>query len=437
LRGKLYDAAVNFQYETPIRVEGALFLLIGRSPCSLSSLGCVRALVLVLGLLLLVGCGGSGDDPGGQATPPSTPPVTGDTGDEVPASGPPLGFPVFATKNTTRVAGGDAVADAAGVALATYPARTAESRPTAVVLAEVRAWQTGIAASVLAAKPIRAPILFADGDTIPDATKAALDALQPTGSREAGGAQVIRVGTKAPVDGYKTTDIPAAASPAALAAAVDRLQASAAGTPSNAVVVVSADHPQYAMPAAGWAANSGTPILWVTPAGVPPETEAALKTHRGAAIYVLGPEDAVPETVVDALGKLGTVKRIAAADAVSTAITFARYTDGGFGWGVVDPGHGLVFANARRPQDAAAAAPLSAHGKYGPLLLLGDDAGALPPALQDYLLDITPGYTDSAPPGRGVYNHGWIIGDESALAAAVQARIDTLLEIQPVDSGDE
>ena len=162
-----------------------------------------------------------------------------------------------------------------------------------------------------------------------------------------------------------------------------------------------------------------------------------MKAHKGAAIYVLGPEDAVPETVFDALGKLGTVKRIAATDAVSTAITFARYRDGAFGWYVVDPGHGLVFANARRPQDAAAAAPLSAHGKYGPLLLIGDDAGALPEPLQNYLLDIQPGYDETTDPVRGVYNHGWIIGDESALAAAVQARIDTLLEIQPVNTGAE
>jgi hypothetical protein len=36
---------------------------------------------------------------------------------------------------------------------------------------------------------------------------------------------------------------------------------------------------------------------------------------------------------------------------------------------------------------------------------------------------------------RGVYNHAWIVGDETAIAAAVQARIDTLLEIQPVDTG--
>ncbi|HEX6021582.1 MAG TPA: cell wall-binding repeat-containing protein [Solirubrobacter sp.] len=377
--------------------------------------------------LVLAGCGGGDDDP----TPPATPPVSGQTGDEVPAGGSPLGFPVFATKNTTRIAGGDAIADAAAVALATYPARTPESRPEAVVLAEVRDWRTGLAASVLAARPIRAPLLFADGDTIPDATRAALDALQPTGSKAAGGAQVIRVGTKAEVPGYKTTDV-AAANPAALAAAVDRLQAAAAEQPSGGVLVASSEHPEYAMPAAGWAAKSGTPVLWVGPNGVPSETEAAIKEHRSAKIYVLGPPEVIPDSVLDALEKLGTVKRISGSDPVANAIAFARYRDGDFGWYVVDPGHGLVFASSRRPQDAAAAAPLSAHGTYGPLLLV-PDAGVLPQPLQDYLLDIQPGYDPD--PVRGVYNHGWIIGDESAIAAAVQARMDTLLEIQPVDTG--
>ena len=153
----------------------------------------VRSLGLIAAALcaFLVGCGGGGDD---TPDPPATPPVSGQTGDEVPAGGPPLGFPVFATKNTTRVAGGDAIADAAAVALATYPSRTPESKPKAVILAEVRDWRTGIVASALVGRPIQAPLLFADGDTIPDATKAALDALQPTGSKELGGAQVIRVG---------------------------------------------------------------------------------------------------------------------------------------------------------------------------------------------------------------------------------------------------
>ena len=73
-------------------------------------------------------------------------------------------------------------------------------------------------------------------------------------------------------------------------------------------------------------------------------------------------------------------------------------------------------------------------GTYGPLLLV-TEAQALPQALQDYLLDIQPGYDKD--PVRGVYNHGWLMGDEAAISADVQSRIDTLLEIQPVDTGGD
>jgi hypothetical protein len=31
---------------------------------------------------------------------------------------------------------------------------------------------------------------------------------------------------------------------------------------------------------------------------------------------------------------------------------------------------------------------------------------------------------------RGVYNHGWIVGDDHAISVATQARIDSLLEIR-------
>lgn len=381
-------------------------------------------------VLALAGCGG-GAKKTASGTPTSTPPVS-QSGSATPA-GPPLGFPVIATKNTTRIAGADPIADAAGAALATYPARTPESHPQAVILADVNDWHTGIAAAVLVGRPLDAPLLFAQGDKIPPATQAALDALQPTGAKQAGGAQVIRVGTTAPVAGYKTTDV-AGANPAALAAAVDRLRASAAGGASTAVVVAALDHPEYAMPAAGWAAKSGNPLLWVSANGIPPETAAALKTHGKPAIYVLGPAGSVPDAVLEQLGKYGKVTRIAGSDPVASSIAFARYRNGTFGWGVVDPGHGLVFANTRYPQDAAAASPLSAAGTYGPLLVL-TDPGVLPAPLQSYLLDIQPGYDTD--PVRGVYSHGWMIGDESSVSAAVQARIDTLLEIQPVDTKGE
>src|SRR5207247_4922752 len=136
---------------------------------------------------------------------------------------------------------------------------------------DVGDWRTGIAAAVLVGRPLRAPILFAQDDKLPDATSAALDALQPTGAKETGGAQVIRVGTTAPVEGYKTTDV-APGAPAAVAAAVDRLRAAAAGSPASDVVVASTDRPEYAYPAAAWAAKSGDPVSGVAPDDVPPGT---------------------------------------------------------------------------------------------------------------------------------------------------------------------
>ena len=57
----------------------------------------------------------------------------------------------------------------------------------------------------------------------------------------------------------------------------------------------------------------------------------------------------------------------------------------------------------------------------------------LPSALVDYLSDIEPAYT-SAPqfqPVRGVYNHGWLIGDETAITVDTQAELDAMLETLP------
>jgi hypothetical protein len=58
--------------------------------------------------------------------------------------------------------------------------------------------------------------------------------------------------------------------------------------------------------------------------------------------------------------------------------------------------------------------------------------GSLPKTLVQYLLDVQPGYERD--PVRGVYNHGWLIGDERAISVEDQARIDSLLEIVPVNA---
>jgi hypothetical protein len=159
---------------------------------------------------------------------------------------------------------------------------------------------------------------------------------------------------------------------------------------------------------------------------VPAPTERALKRHQRPTIYVLGPTSAVSDAVLAKLRKLGDVKRVAGRSPVENAIAFARYSDGDFGWGLRDPGHGLVFANSGRAADAGAGAALAASGKYGPLLLI-DSPKRLAPALESYLLDIEPGYRFD--PVRGVYNHAWLMGDESAISVDLQARIDQLMEI--------
>jgi hypothetical protein len=297
-----------------------------------------------------------------------------------------------------------------------------------VALADSNGVPGSLAAAVLMSAPLRAPVLLSDGPNLPPASAEALKALAPTGATEAGGAQVIRVGDVASPAGLKTANI-SGFDMFALARAVNTFMTRIRGHPSTQVVVVSADSPAYAMPAAGWAAKSGDPILFVTRDGVPDQTRMALLEDQQPKIYVLGPGTLIPESVVNTLRGLGTVKRIRGPDPVTNSVAFARYYDGSFGWGAVDPGHGLVFANESQPLDALAAAPLSASGTYGPLLVL-DNPDQLPVLLSDYLLDIQPGYRFD--PVRGVYNHGWLIGDETSISLALQATIDAELEIVPV-----
>jgi hypothetical protein len=380
---------------------------------------------VLAGAVVLAGCGG-----GATKTTTGSTPQLGKSGTETQASQ-QLGFPGFATKNTTRVGGADSVADAAAVARAVYPGGAPGTQPAAVALVGASDWRTGLAASVLMSRPLGAPLLLSDAGKLPQASSDALAALAPTGANELGGAQVIRVGRVPAPAGSRSTSI-AGSDPYTLAAAIDRLASAVAGKPSRAVIVVSADDPAYAMPAAGYAAKSGDPILFVRRNEIPGPTYAALQAHEKPHIYVLGPVATVSRGVERALRSVGTVTRIRGADPVRNAIAFARFNDGTFGWGVVDPGHGLVFANAGRPLDAAAAAPLSASGTYGPLLLM-TDAATLPVPLGQYLLDIQPGYQRD--PVRGVYNHGWLIGDASAISLPVQSRIDSLLEISQVKAG--
>jgi hypothetical protein len=361
------------------------------------------------------------------------------------AAAPGLGFPSLATKNTTRVPGANPVADAAGVALAVYPSAAPGTHPGAVVLAPTNDWQAAIAASVLMAPPIRAPILLSGSSQLPATTGQTLTALAPTGTGAAGGAQVIRVGAVPPIRGRRTAAINGQ-DPYTLAAGIDRFATAAQGTTSKDVVIASATSPAYAMPAAGWAAESGDPVLFVGSRGIPAATRQALLAHQKPHIYVLGPPSVISAATLSQLGKYGTVKRVGGPDPAANSVSFAEYRDpacayaqpcahvpGSFGWAIRSPGHGYVLLNAGRPLDAAAAAPLSGTGDYGPQLIV-NDASTLPkPVLNFFLNYATPGYTQEGPTAA-VYNHGWLIGDQGAISVPVQAEMDNLLQAVPQSS---
>jgi hypothetical protein len=397
----------------------------------------IFALVLVAIVFIVAAVlGGSGGSKGSSSSagPAPTPAPSGsNSGAATAQTAEQLGYPTFATGNTTRVGGSDPASNAAGVALAVFPSTTPSQQPSAVTLVGEDDWQGAIAASVLMAAPVRAPVLISNSDGLPGPTSEALEALNPQGGRSTGNATAFAIGDVATPDGGRVTRVKAGEA-AATAAAIAKLRDRLFGSAPAHVVVAPAGAPEFAMPAAAWAARSGDPVLFASGGKLPQATAAALKRHTKVPVYVLGPSSAIPASVVREIAKIdGSVHRVSAENPVANAIAFARYAEGSFGWNINDPGHGFVLARSDSPLEAAAAAPLSASGTWGPLLLT-DSAATLPRELREYFLDVKPGYTTN--PTRAFYNHVWVIGDQEAIDVNQQAEVNELAELAKI-GGEE
>jgi putative cell wall binding repeat protein len=390
----------------------------------------ILAVVFIVAAIL----GGGGSESESPETPapvseaPSTPA-------EAPAAQAPdeLGYPAFATANTTRVGGPDPASNAAGVALATYPSSAPSQRPPAVTLVDADDWRSAIAAAVLMAAPLGTPLLISEADGVPEPTEQALSALDPAGNKATQGIQAFAVGAASVPSDPETRRIGEAGGSAAAAEIAGLRDELLGGVPRHIVIAPSAQ-PAFAMPAAAWAARSGDPVLFADENELPAPTAAVLKRRPKVPVYVLGPSSAISSDVVRQIGKISKqVRRVSGEDPVANAIALARYADGEFGWNINDPGHGFVVARSDEPLEAVAAAPLSAAGTWGPLLLT-DSADTLPAALRGYLLDVKPGYTTD--PTRAFYNHVWVIGDQEAIDVNEQAEIDELAELAKIGGGE-
>jgi hypothetical protein len=202
------------------------------------------------------------------------------------------------------------------------------------------------------------------------------------------------------------------------------------GKPSSEVIVTTADPAlsRFALPAGPLAAKTGSPVFFVGRDTVPLATLRAIRAHDKPRIYVVGPPRAISDALLKRLKRYGQVRRMGADTPTENSVQTAIFSDPvtEWGWGIVTPGHGYVVMNSHHEMDVAAATSLSSGAAYGPLLL-NSSPTMLDKSIENYLLDIQPGYRDD--PSNGVYNRAWLLGDEQAISPSLQARIDKLSQI--------
>ncbi len=406
-------------------------------PGALKAIGGLVLIAVVFLVAAVLGGGGSSESGEKPAPAPTqAPPVEAREEKQTPTAeaAEELGYPSFATNNTTRVGGEDPASTAAGVSLAVFPSAKVAQRPTAVTLVDEDEWQGAVAAAVLMSAPVRAPLLVTGGGEIPDPTAQALATLDPQGSSATDRAQAFVIGSAAAPGDLRTTAVEGDGA-AGLAVAVAELRDKLLGGRPAHIVVAPEGDSAFAMPAAAWAARSGDPVLFSGRNSMPAPSAKYLRDEKAVPVFVLGPSAAISSDVVRAIAKAGhPVRRVSGEDPVENSIALARYASGDFGWNVNDPGHGFVVARSDEPLLGAVSAPLSASGTWGPLLLT-DDADTLPVPLREYFLDIKPGYTTD--PTRAFYNHVWVIGDQEAIDVNQQAEIDQLAELAKIGGKEQ
>jgi len=233
-------------------------------------------LALIFIVVAIVGSSGGKDEGGSEGAPAPAPAATkNDGGEPTSQTSEALGYPSFATNNTTRIGGSDPAANAAAVSLAVFPSTTPAQQPSAVTLVNEEDWAGAIAASVLMAEPVRAPLLFSQPDALPEASEEALAALDPQGDKATGGASLFAIGSVTLPGGAGEATRVDSGDPASTAAQIATLRNRLFGKPPAHILVASSSSPDFAMPAAAWSARSGDPVLYADTKKLPAATAEA------------------------------------------------------------------------------------------------------------------------------------------------------------------
>ncbi|PSL42566.1 hypothetical protein B0H94_11440 [Salsuginibacillus halophilus] len=335
------------------------------------------------------------------------------------------------TKNITRLDDEDPQAFSIMASQTIWPATHEANQPGTIILAEQDEWQHAVAALTLVHHPNDGPLLFME-DGLSDDLTAEIERLAPLGNDD--DIEILVAGELSDEDRNELNDYTVEEiteeEPAAFAKDVEDMFAETTGNlPDNVVIASSEDaYKSYAMPAGSWISHMDESLLYVDDT-VPEATAEALEARDGEAnMYVMNGEGGITDEVLSELEDYGTVEEIAGDDPVEHSINFAKYQDENFGWGIDEPGHGLVFGSTAAPELAMAGAPLAHLGKHAPLIWMEDE---LEQAHADYLAELKPAFVDV--PMEGPYNHGYILGTENVISFEDQGAIDDLMEIDVIE----
>ncbi|WP_042349745.1 cell wall-binding repeat-containing protein [Bacillus massiliigorillae] len=340
------------------------------------------------------------------------------------------------TKNVTRLNTNNPIEAAVYVSQTIFPATEKENQPGTVILVQVDDWQAGLASADLIHHPNNGPILFMNRDGIPEATINEIRRLNPLGNSE--GTQVMVMGDVpssilTALQSYKVENIKGANAIELASQVDDKYARVSGGEYPNSVIIVSAQEEAklFSLAAVNWIAHMPEPILYVTKDEVPEATLQSLNKRENPNLYILGNEEVISKDIEKKLSAIGKVTRITGDDAVQTAVGFAKFKDDktGFGWGLIEPGHGVSFISTATPELAIAAAPFSHLGKHAPLIWL--DNGSVSEPVYSFLASIKPTFKDD--PTAGPYNHGFVIGTEEEISYRTQGIMDNKLEIVQED----
>ena len=349
------------------------------------------------------------------------------------------------TRTTSRIPGKDAVEVSIAVAQNMYPATFKDNKPGAVILVPVDDWRSAVLAAEIIHFPVNAPILYTERESIPEDTLKEIKRLDPEGNFQDGNTKVILIGnigdgvkSQLKKEKFKFRDL-TAENTYELASLLDDYKSMIHANHDDEVIIVPSEDPAYAILATSWVAHAGHSIFFVNRDSVSDETRNTLaKRPQDAFIYVLGSEEVIPKEIAEELSGYGHVQRIPGKDAWEMAVGFGSYIDFGrnfgwwirrtprtFGWGVGEAGHNFTFINPKYPLQAVPAAVLSHMGKHGPFLLVKEDE--VPDPVIRYLQKVQPNFTSSK---EQLFNHGWIIGDHTAISNAIQQEVDKFLQVK-------